>query len=417
MARKESRPTVRPITRIELSESNIRLRVILLGILILVAVVAIGMAIYYGIQDQPGWMEVKTTCDEPNYSSEFAFMYDFSKAGDQAMAVNRGVIQLYSTAMEDAYRIFSKDASTEQIYNLYFLNNNYNRNVTIDPALYRALELLDSYDNRSIFLAPVYAEYDRVLRSESDVEASEYDPSKNPEAKAYLDALMTFVRDPEAINLQLLGDNQVCLQVSEEYLAFAQEQEITEFLDFGWMRNAFVADYIANLLLDAGYDDGYLESVDGFHRSLSDVGALQKNIYHRQGKDIYIPGTMTCSGKLSMVALRDYPLSTLDRWAYYVYEDGRIVSNRVNPETGDCRMAAAELVSYSGDLSCAGLLLEMLPIVFAEDLDEDALNALREQGIYSVWCEKLALCYNQQDLPLETRENEGGLLFEKRFVS
>lgn len=252
MARKESKPTVRPITRIELSESNIRLRVILLGILILVAVVAIGMAIYYGIQDQPGWMEVKTTCDEPNYSSEFAFMYDFSKAGDQAMAVNRGVIQLYSTAMEDAYRIFSKDASTEQIHNLYFLNNNYNRNVTIDPALYRALELLASYDNRSIFLAPVYAEYDRVLRSESDVEASEYDPSKNQDAKAYLDALMTFVRDPEAINLQLLGDNQVCLQVSEEYLAFAQEQEITEFLDFGWMRNAFVADYIANLLLDAG---------------------------------------------------------------------------------------------------------------------------------------------------------------------
>ncbi len=35
--------------------------------------------------------------------------------------------------------------------------------------------------------------------------------------------LAAFAADPEAIDLKLLGENQVCLEVSEEYQSWTQE--------------------------------------------------------------------------------------------------------------------------------------------------------------------------------------------------
>lgn len=414
---RDRRPYLRPVTRIELSENNIRLRWVLVIVLVCIAAVAIGIGISSAMEVQPGWNEVQVSCDEPNYGEEFHLMYDFSQLGGDAAAVNKALTVLYSDAMEDAYRIFSKDAQIEEFHNLYYLNRHVNESVAIDEVLYKALELLEAADNRFLYLAPVYVEYNRVFNSESDAEAMVYDPARNSETAEYIGQLMHYIRDENAVRLELLGANQVMLVVSGEYAAFAEEYGIEEYLDLGWMRNAFVADYVAQLLMEQGYTRGYLGSYDGYNRSLGQTDSLVFNIYDRQGADIYVPGKMTYSGAMTIVFLRDYPLSTMDQWAYHVYEDGTITSTMIAPENGLCGTAIPNLVSYAYDSTCAQVLMEMLPLVFAEEFSVDDVMMLCQKGIYSIWCKDQIMYFNQESLQLETVENEQGVRYGKEYAA
>ena len=56
-----------------------------------------------------------------------------------------------------------------------------------------------------------------------DYEAENFDPLLDADVKAYVDAATAFAADPDAVSLELLGDGQVRLNVSEEYLRFAEE--------------------------------------------------------------------------------------------------------------------------------------------------------------------------------------------------
>lgn len=412
---KDRRPYLPPVTRIELSEKNISLRWILLAALLVIA----GFAFAFGIKEmvsvQPGWNAVEATCKAPNYSSEFTLMYDFSETGGNAAAVNKGLTATYSTAMEDAFRIFSKDAETEEIHNLRDLNTHVNEDLVIHETLFKALEQINAHGNRNIFLAPVYVEYNRVFNSESDAESLAYDPYVNAEVMAYINQVMNFVKDENHIRLELSSGNTARLMVSEEYLAFAEEMGIEEFLDLGWMRNAFVADYVASCLESQGYTSGYLASFDGFTRSF-DVNDLEQNLYDRQGSHIYAPGKIVYSGNRAMVFLRDYPLTEQDRWNYRVYEDGRIVSSMLNSETGTNDNCLPNLVSYSNQKGCAEILLEMIPVCMAEEFSEADIMDLKVEGIFSIWCEDGTVCYNDSSLQLDLVENEDGTLYKSEYI-
>jgi len=414
---KDRRPHLPPVNRIELSEENTRRRWVLLIALIVVAVVSIGLGIHYALDVEPGWHEIQAQCDEPNYSGEFVLMYDFSQTGGDAAAEQKTLSLLYSEAMEESYRIFDKDAQVDGLMNLHYLSTHPNETITVAESLYASLNLLASYDNRCIYLAPVYAEYNRILNAETEVEARLYDPRYDPDAAAYVAQLMAFVREESAVSLELLGNNQVILNVSEEYLSFAAENEILEFLDLGWLRNAFVADYTAQKLLDRGYTAGYLASFDGYTRSLSNGGELNLNIFHREGTDIYAPARMTYQAPMSIVSLRDYPLSGRDLRYYHVYEDDTITSSLIDPKDGDCETSISGLTCYGRNVGCAEILLEMLPVFFDDSFNADRLKDMNAHGIHAIWCDTGILYCNDADLMLETFENAQGIRYRTEVVS
>lgn len=415
---RDKRPYMPPVTRIELSEQNIKLRWILVIVLVVIAAVAIGMGVQQMVNVQPGWNEIEANSNQPNYSREFTLMYDFSESGGNAAAINKSLIALYTSAMEESYRIFSKDADFQDIQNLYDISRSVNQEIEIDETLYKALELLDRYENRNLYLAPVYVEYNRIFNSESDAEAALYDPTMNPDILAYIRELMTYISDENHIDLELLGMNRVRLMVSEEYLSYAQEQGIEEFLDFGWMRNAFVADYAANKLTEQGYTYGYLASYDGFNRTLnSGEHIMEFNIYDRQGSDIYLPAKMSYSGQRNIVFLRDYPLASMDQWSYRVYEDGRIVSSLIDAEDGVCKSALPNLVSYSQTIGCSEILMQMLPVFQTDVFSQEAVAAMADSGIYSVWCLEDTVYYNDADISLEQIPNADGVLYEIKKIA
>lgn len=372
-----------PINKIEVPIRHFNLRVILLAIAIAIAAVAIGFGIYYALHKEPGWRTVEVTAGQMNCSSEFILTYEFGTSGN-ATTEYKQVAAVYTQAAIEGYRLFNTEAENSELARV-----KPNEAVKIDPALYRAFEQIQKNGSRSVYLAPVYVEYQRVFSAEDAVSAQLYDPNMNKDAGEYVAELTALLNDPEMINLELLGDNTVKLFVHKDLLAYAQKNQITEFLDFGWMRNAFVIDYLAQKLIDGGFTKGYIASYDGFTRNLyQGAQSYSLNLFNRVGNDVYIPGVMDYQGPMSLVFLRNYPLSNADRWHYYAYDSGPITTAMVDPADGMSKSAINNLVVYGKDKGCADLLLEAAPVFVTEEFQSKPLQDLAKQKIYCVWFEE-----------------------------
>lgn len=392
----------KPVQKIEVPVKHFNLRVILLAVSIAIALVAIGYGIYYALSKDPGWRAVEVASDKVNCSQDFVLTYYFGSSGISATAEYKEVAAVYTGAVEEAYRLFNTEADGSELAKVA---THPNQDVKLDPVLYEALKLLTESENRSIYLAPVYVEYQRVFSSEDETSAAQYDPNHNQETADYANRIAAFINDPEMIGLELQGDNTVCLRVHQDYLAFAQEYEITAFLDFGWMKNAFIIDYLAQELVDNGHTKGYIASYDGFTRNLDSSGTSYSfNLFNRQGNEVYKPAVMDYTGPISMVFLRNYPLSSADKWHYYAFADGTITTAMVDPADGLSKSATNNLVAYSADAGCAQLLLAVAPVFVAETFHEQPLQDLVRQEIYCVWFREGDLVATDPDISVRPVE-------------
>ena len=194
----------------------------------------------------------------------------------------------------------------------------------------------------------------------------------------------------------------------EEYLAFVQEYAIDNLLDFGWMKNAFIIDYLAERMIADGHTNGYIASYDGYTRNLDSRGlSYSFNLFDRLSNDIYLPAVWEYDTAMSIVFLRNYPMSSRDAGDYYLYSDKTITHGFIDPADGFCRTSTDNLVSYGKDASCADLALKLAPVFVGETLNTDALAAMAEEGIYSVWFDGGKLFYNQPEAKITVQEVEG----------
>lgn len=383
----------------EVSNSKLLLRVVLAVIACAIAVSAFGYAISSLLNRNGGWQKVDAYVDGVDCSSDFVLQYYFDSVEVSATTEYKAVSALYTSALEEAYQAFYPEGSIKAV------NANPNVPVKVDPVLYRALEIIQTSGNRCIYLGPVYVEYDRIFLCEDELEAAHYDPGQDDESGAYVAQVAAYANNPEHINLQLLDDGQVCMKVSDEYLAFADDNGIEKFLDFGWMTNAFIIDHIADTLSENGYMTGYISSYDGFTRNLDNRGlSYSLNLFDRLGNDIYQPAVMDYSKPMSLVNLRNYPMSNADRWHYFAFSNGRIVTSFIDPVDGMSKSSTDNLLAYSEILGCAQILLEVSPLYLSDELDEAALVALAEQGIDTVWFEDAVLKCTQKSLALTATE-------------
>jgi hypothetical protein len=251
----------------------------------------------------------------------------------------------------------------------------------------------------------VYAAYDQVFFSENDSAAKEVDPGQNEELKAYVQTLADYAKDSNAIGLVLLGESKIMLNVSQEYMAFAKENELRYLVDFGWLRNAFVADYIANELTNNGFTNGFIASVDGFTRNLDNrANAYSLNVFNKNQNSVELAAVMEYSAPKSLAFLRGYPMYDQENYRYYSFANGRIVTAMIDPEDGQSKVATDNLVSYSESLCCGELALSVMPVYVSDTFSEQALNELTNEGIYSVWFNDKQLMYNQQGLKLTVND-------------
>lgn len=379
--------TPKPPLNVELSDKNKKLRVILLCITITVAIVAFSIGISSLLSIEKGWHEIEVNSSDIHCGEDFVFNYYFDDKGTPTSEY-RNVCGLYSKLATDAYWMFSAENNSDGRYNPAYINSHINETVKVDSALYEAFELFSENSSRALYLGPIYSVYDDLCFSEDEVFAKMKDPTRNSDVAEYFADLICFIQDPSHIELTLLGENQVLLTVSDEYLAFAEENGIDVFLDLGWMKNAFIIDYMASALKQNGYTNGYISSYDGFTRNLDVSGkGYSLNIIDRLENSAYPAAVLNYSGETAIVFLRNYPLSQKDVLYYYSWSDGVITTHYIDPSDGYSKSSTDNMVAYGSGVGCAEILLRMCPVYIADSFDESAARAMTSCGIYAIWFE------------------------------
>lgn len=411
-------PYVKPVQKIEVSDKHFALRVVLMALFLGLGIAAITYGVKTLVTTEPGWHSIEANASGLNCSNEVKLNYYLGGGDLSATAENRQLSQLYTQATEEAYQIFDVYGQYDGVNNLWYLNQHVNESVQVHPVLYRALEQLQEQGSRHLYLAPIYAEYNGLFFSTLDHEAERYDPDRNLEQDAYFSQITAFINDPAMIELTLMEDNKVHLYVADAYLQFAQDNAIEIFVDLHWMKNAFIVDYLAELLQEKGFTNGYVSSYDGFTRNLDERGeSYSFNIYDRVDNTINFAGRMQYDYPVAMVSFRAFPLTEQERQYCYVYQDGTAVTAHIDPQDGYCKDAYNTLVCYSATKSCAEILMAMLPVSISDAVQpETGLQAMTQQDIYSIWCENQKVCYNEEKLALETADEDQEISYDKSFM-
>ena len=381
----------KPVIRAEVNDKNRTLRIIVAVVLLVIGAIAITSGVMSLLNKDVGWQSVDITTEERSCSESFLLQYNFGGTGAEATAINKKLEQAYGAACVKAYQLFTPDEEIAGLNNIYYVNHNPNEIITVDPVLYQAFEKLEG--TSWLYLGPVYSHYYSLILNTDDSLVSEMDPATSQDAKEYVAKIAEFAADADMISLELLGNNQLILHVSQEYLDFAAAEEIDTFLDFAYMTNAFIIDYLAETLIQQDLTEGYLVSADGYTRNLDDTHKFSFNIFDRVENTIYPAGIMSYRGPISIVFLKNYSLAGSD--AFYRASGDHIVHLFADPQDGMYKTSRENLVSYSYDIGCVDVLLKMLPAFVGSD------SSIPED-VFSVWCEDEMICYNDEAVSFGT---------------
>lgn len=415
--RNENHP--KPVEKIELSEKFPKGRLVLTIALILIGVCALGYALMSFFTADTGWTTIESASSEADCSDEFIFQYYLGAGELSATAENRAVSRLYTEAARTAYQLFHTSQGFDGVKNLYYINQHPNEEIEVDEVLYEAFSTMEKCENRAVYLAPVYVQYSNLFGCNDDVETVDFDPYQNEEIAQYFEEIISFAKDKNAIDIQLLGNHKIKLHVSDAYMRYAAEIGFSEFIDFYWMKNAFIADYIADTMKANGFVRGSISSYDGFVRNLDDVSGMKYalNLLDREGSSVYYAGVMQYDQAMSIVCLRNYPVnSSMDWQHYYAFRNGEIRTAYVDVADGYCKSAVNNLVSYSDDSSCAEILLQMAPVYISDHFEPERLSALVQSGIYSIYCEDRVIFYNEKSLCLTDLYDENGVRYRSQYL-
>lgn len=374
-------PNVKPVDKIELSEKNPIPRIIAIVALILVAAMAFAYGVNKLISGESGWRDIEVR-SEKGYTcaDDFRFVYNIGVSGVSANTEYKRLSLLYTNAMEEMYYALDEKTVHEEAKNLAYVNLHPNEEIEISPLLYKTLESLSEKQKKLLYLAPIYYDYADLLDSESDEEASEYDPYRNDNVKMYFAEVAEFINSGKDINLELLGEGKVRLSVSEEYKTFADEYGIQSYLDFYWLKNAVIIDYIADEMISAGFTRGYITSYDGYMRFLGGDEPLSADIVVKENGKLTIAATLNTKSKTSVVYMRSYIMYENEKYNCYTYKDGSARTRYISTTDGLCRCATDMLIIYSENSSCFNMALSASEIFIADEFDTKAIKTLEDMN-------------------------------------
>lgn len=359
-------PILPKVHRVELSEGNTALRLLAVGVAIAIAVAAFGYAINTLLTPQTGWREIEAGSSETGCATQFIFQYEIGSGEKGPTAEYRELSLLYTQAMDEAYKAL--DSREEAANNLATLNAHPNTKVVLDPIAYAALQCLKTEGSRAAFYAPVYDLYNSLYNCQSDEEAEKFDPRKSAEMDEYVRELAAFAADPSAVFVELYPDDTAELAVSQEYLEYAAANEITGFVDLGWLKNAFILDYTADRLMAAGFTHGTISSFDGFTRTLGE-GDYTQNLFEQPEGKLRQTGVARYTAAAALVSFRGFPQLAKDESNFYTYADGTVVGPYISAD-GFAKAAAPNLLVLSTEGSCAALAVRTLPAFASDSLGE-----------------------------------------------
>ncbi|MBQ6513528.1 MAG: hypothetical protein IJI09_02295 [Clostridia bacterium] len=359
----------RPVKRIPLEIKNPRLRLALVILALAVAAGAFWYAFRQLVTVEPGWTLLEADgAVGLNVSADFRLQVELGAGSETPLAERKRLTTVYSGAAREAYTRYTAQEYVSGVSGIWYINHHPGEVIRVDEQLYRALQKSVSAGDW-LYLGPAYEVWDSVWFSREDREAAAADPRRDSELAAYLAEIAGFIRSGE-IRLELRGDQEVCLAVSDAYRAFGEENGITRWIDLGWQKNAFIIDDLADALVSSGWTRAVLSSRDGFIRCLDGRGSFTLNMYADTDAGAKQIAQMDYSGPASLMMLLPAPGG--DRSYSYRYQDGTLRTAWISAEEGLDSQPVDGLAAYSETGGCADLLccfLNLLTYEGTEDTD------------------------------------------------
>ena len=385
------RPRPRPVERIELNEEHSGRRLTIAIVLLLFGAAMLTYSFMQLLSPGEEWITVEANSGEgASCGPEFTFLYRPGSGELSYTADVKAVTALYSQLCREAYELFHEQEAFEGVNNLYAINHHPNQELEIDGRLYEAFSVLERSGSRAVYLGPVYNRYDDVFFCQEDDQLVDFDPRLSEDVALEYQGILAFANDPESIRIELLGENRIRLHVSQEYLDYARRAGIENFIDFSWMRNAFIADFLAEGLIGGGYASGVLSSYDGFIRT-------------------YLVTEIAYQGPMSIVSLRDYPAVEMDGYRFYQLQSGEIRSLYLDTADALCKSSIHDLVGYARDRSCGEILLALTPVYIADAFQPEELGRLAEENVQSVFCQDRVMYYTDPEMAPGPLYDENGV--------
>lgn len=401
-ARDRRPPDLKPVERVAVTEEHFGRRMVLFLLCLVIGVSGLSYGVYSLLSTDPGWVVVEVSSGETNCGGEFTFEYLLDQGGLAGSEVIRNVRAVYSDAAVKAYRLFTTAESFEDLHNLRYINEHPNQDIVVDPVLYQAFETVQKQESRAVYQGILNSFYQDLFFCQEDWETFDFDPIQNPEAAELYRELASFAADPAHAQVQLLGENTLRLNLSEEYRQYAGELGRDCYLDFGWLRNAFAADFLAETLLDQGYTTGVLTSYDGYTRSLGGaVGNYGYNLFDWYEGRAVKAVRILFDEPMSLVNFRTFPLQEEDEGRTYVMANGELRHGYLDASDGICRAAMNAMLVYSQESGCAEIALKAAPVFIADDLDQQGLRILQQDGMEIVAATDGVILHSQKDLALD----------------
>ncbi len=337
-------------------------RIVAVVVLIAVAAAAFSYGIGKFFSSETGYKTIECTANETNCSSDFVFTYHLGVSGVSPTAELRSVTSLYNEKAVYYYRLFNAYETFDPLVNIAYINNHVNEMISVPSELYRSLKEITASEKRYLFLGPVYSYYDTLLSSSFDEDAAVWDPLKNPELADEYNVILSFINDKNHIDLQLFEGSMIRLTVSNEYLRYADEVGITDFIDFYWTKNAFIADCFADDLSANGFDRGVICSKDGFIRNAdqSDDQFSYDHVDQRE-QNLVVCAKLNYSGQSSICNLHPFVIDEHEKDLVYQYSDSTVITRYISPDDALSRNGSGSVTAYSKSLGCAELLMSVLP--------------------------------------------------------
>lgn len=410
--RKDKTPYVPPVKHIELDEKKIKPRLILTIVFFIIAIIAITYGVVSMNSTDDGWRNVEVSSKlDGSCIPEIAFQYNLGASGVAAGVEYRELSKVYTEAADNATKFFNNRYYVDTS-NLRTLNDSPNSDVAVAQELYDALKLLSDSGRREMFYAPYYDEYTSLFLCVDENEAYNFDPKRNPEVEQYINSLSAYVADENHVSLTFGENNTLRLNVSDEYLAFAEEYGITSYVDLYWMKNAFVVDYIAEKLTENGFYFGSLSTFDGYVRNLDKGSGYNYgfNLYDKVGDTVNPAAIMNYSRQISVVNYRSYPMTDLDAPYYTEDADGNTLSKYIGGN-GYPVSATGSLVMFSREKSCAEILASTMEYYLADTLDTTEVENIPD--ISCMYCEDSKVVTNSTDENISFDSFYDGYTLEK----
>ncbi len=389
------------VQKVELSDKHVKARLILALAFLVVAVASISYAVVLLTGVEKGWQVITATGDGSLYAEELVLNYDLGALDRSAKSESRSIKAIYSEACLKAGKAL--DDGQEATGNLYTLNASPNEEVKLDEALYEALELIEKYGDRTIYLGPAFRLYANIFSCTEDWQTLDFDPEENGMLRELFGRIAGYARDPASVAVELLGDGKAILRISDEYLSFLEEEELGGALSFGWMKNAFLVDYAADSLAQAGFRRGNLSSYDGYIRNLDEDSGISYslNLFDRPADLAFQAARLDYHGPMSFVSYRNFPVVGMDERRFYITADGKRKTLYLSLENGLPRTAADSFTVYSDQMGCAELMLASALYYGKEEMVGADLEPLRECGIRAVLIKDHKLLATDPDVALE----------------